>query len=710
MHAVAHPDRLVLDGEWDFQLLPDPLAERHDSWRSIQVPGLWTIQDTADRPHYTNIAMPFDAPYPHPPRANPTGVYRRRFAAGRWSGCRVVLHVGAAESVLLARLNGTEVGISKDSHLAAEFDITDLVRPGDNELELTVVKWSDATFIEDQDQWWHGGISRSVYIYTTGMTYLADLHAVADFDPERRRGALTLRVDVTNRAGELEEGWTVRAHVAGQPEPASAPVPRAKSVASALPPRPGPGDYPDEPPKAVVPDGVIELLSLMSAGAPLSEDEKAIAPLIRDGAFPPRGGHIRLDLGDLAVQPWSAEDPRLYPLVVELIDPAGTVAERATLRVGFRRVEIRGRDLLVNGRRVWIQGVNMAFRDLSHLVIDLQVETVAGPGLVVTVPAPAIPPGDDGVLDLPDPVAAALAEPTAIALTLTARLATATAWAAEGVEIARLQVPLGISVALPAAGVASGRLPLDEGLLAHPWLSSPPMLSLWRALTDNDLAIPLNGRPVRSGLFRVTRTLLDRGISGSTATAVSRYTTAYGATIDHWQHVAALSDSSFRFHEHVLLDDELDDIPRLGITFATIAGFEHVSWLGLGPHETYPDRLRSGLLGRWESAVEDLMVPYLRPQENGGRARVHELTLSDEDGRRITVRTDRPMQMNVSHLRPADLESSRHDWELKARPETFVHLDVAHRGLGTAAVGPDTHPDCRVRGGEYRWSWQLDVS
>jgi beta-galactosidase len=316
-------------------------------------------------------------------------------------------------------------------------------------------------------------------------------------------------------------------------------------------------------------------------------------------------------------------------------------------------------------------------------------------------------------------------------LTLTARLATATAWAAEGLEIARLQVPLGISVALPAAGVASGRLPLDEGLLAHPWLSSPPMLSLWRALTDNDLAIPLNGRPVRSGLFRVTRTLLDRGISGSTATAVSRYTTAYGATIDHWQHVAALSDSSFRFHEHVLLDDELDDIPRLGITFATIAGFEHVSWLGLGPHETYPDRLRSGLLGRWESAVEDLTVPYLRPQENGGRARVrsraepsvpsraasspgrlagHELTLSDEDGRRITVRTDRPMQMNVSHLRPADLESSRHDWELKARPETFVHLDVAHRGLGTAAVGPDTHPDCRVRGGEYRWSWQLDVS
>ncbi len=77
--------------------------------------------------------------------------------AGAWAGRRVVLHVGAAESVLLVELNGGEVGISKDSHLAAEFDVTAFLRPGANDLRLTVVKWSDASFVEDQDQWWHGG-------------------------------------------------------------------------------------------------------------------------------------------------------------------------------------------------------------------------------------------------------------------------------------------------------------------------------------------------------------------------------------------------------------------------------------------------------------------------------------------------------------------------------------------------------------------------
>jgi beta-galactosidase len=101
-----------------------------------------------------------------------------------------VLHVGAAESVLLVRLNGIDVGASKDSHLAAEFDVTDLVRSGGNELELTVVKWSDATFIEDQDQWWHGGITRSVYLYATGPIYLADIGAIAGLDADDRTGRL----------------------------------------------------------------------------------------------------------------------------------------------------------------------------------------------------------------------------------------------------------------------------------------------------------------------------------------------------------------------------------------------------------------------------------------------------------------------------------------------------------------------------------------
>ena len=126
--------------------------------------------------------MPWPGRPPHPPTdRNPTGVYEREVEVpAGWAGRRVVLHVGAAESVLLVRVNGTDVGIGKDSHLASEFDVTEHLAPGTTAtLRLTVVKWSDATYIEDQDEWWHGGVTRSVFLYATAPVHLAHVHAVA---------------------------------------------------------------------------------------------------------------------------------------------------------------------------------------------------------------------------------------------------------------------------------------------------------------------------------------------------------------------------------------------------------------------------------------------------------------------------------------------------------------------------------------------------
>ena len=92
-----------------------------------------------------------------------------------------MLHVGAAESVLLVRVDGAEVGAGKDSHLASEYDLTAHLTPGSTStLRLTVVKWSDASYIEDQDEWWHGGITRSVFLYATAPVHLAHVHVVAD--------------------------------------------------------------------------------------------------------------------------------------------------------------------------------------------------------------------------------------------------------------------------------------------------------------------------------------------------------------------------------------------------------------------------------------------------------------------------------------------------------------------------------------------------
>jgi len=126
------------------------------------------------------VIMGFDADPPDVPEANPVGVHRSIVTVPReWSGRRVVLRVGAAESVVAAYVNGGCVGVGTDSRLPNEFDVTEHVQPGRRAtVVLVVVRWSAATWLEDQDQWWHGGIQRSVALYSTDPTHLVDVKAL----------------------------------------------------------------------------------------------------------------------------------------------------------------------------------------------------------------------------------------------------------------------------------------------------------------------------------------------------------------------------------------------------------------------------------------------------------------------------------------------------------------------------------------------------
>jgi beta-galactosidase len=110
---------------------------------------------------------------------------------------------------------------------------------------------------------------------------------------------------------------------------------------------------------------------------------------------------------------------------------------------------------------------------------------------------------------------------------------------------------------------------------------------------------------------------------------------------------------------------------------------------------------------RWTSTVADEYVPYVRPQENGGHADVRWLQLTDGAGRGLRIAADRPCQASATHFRAEDLASASHDVELRPRPGTTVHLDAAHRGLGTASCGPDTLPQYIVGPDVYRWSWSI---
>ncbi|MGH0032011.1 MAG: glycoside hydrolase family 2 TIM barrel-domain containing protein, partial [Myxococcota bacterium] len=309
------PCFLSLDGAWRFRLCDRPEAAPAGfaapatddaDWAQVEVPGNWTRQGF-DRPHYTNIQMPFPQAPPEVPEANPTGLYRRRFRLPEaWRGRRVVLHVGGAESVVYVHANGRAVGLSKDSRLPSEYDLTPFLVDGENLLALAVVRWSDASFLEDQDHWWMAGLHREVYLRATPPVFLQDLVADADFDPETGAGRLRVRACVGGAAAGHRVRCTLRSPRGGRAlrQPLEAPVP---------------------------PPGNPYLYR-----GPFAEAEARLA----------------------RVRPWSAEEPALYRLFVELLDADGRCIEVGTCRVGFRRVEVRDRQLLVNGRAVRIRGVN----------------------------------------------------------------------------------------------------------------------------------------------------------------------------------------------------------------------------------------------------------------------------------------------------------------------------------------------------------------
>ncbi len=290
------------------------LLHDHNAWAEVAVPGNWTLQGF-DRPQYTNIRMPFEGRPPQVPDANPTGLYRTTFRVPRhWSGRRIVLHLGGAESVVDVWLDGRYIGMGKDSRLPSEFDLTAAVSPGrDHVLACRVVRWSDASYIEDQDQWWMAGLHRSVFLYATGHTWIDDVKVTATLvDPSADKPVGNIRVATrVGVGGAIPDGWRVEAHLErldGKPLP-KVPVMR--------------GAVPND---------------------------------VRPYIF--RGFVVRSTAEVPGIVPWSAERPSLYRLVVSLLSADGTVQEVVAQRVGFRTVEVGERELRINGQPVLIYGVN----------------------------------------------------------------------------------------------------------------------------------------------------------------------------------------------------------------------------------------------------------------------------------------------------------------------------------------------------------------
>ena len=321
----SSPWRISLDGRWRFLLLDSPhaadaafVATDFDDggWDGLDVPISWTLQGHG-APAYTNVLMPFATEPPAVPAQNPTGLFRRRFVIpAAWSGRRVTLTIGSAESVVYAWVNGMPVGMGKDSRLPSEFEITEQLVAGENTLALAVVQWSDATWLEDQDQWWLPGLHRSVSLTCTAPTWIADLALQPALG---EAGAATL--DAELRVGfstAPESGWKVEFELCDA---------RDKSLAKVT--------------DVDVP--------IFRRGAPVLE-------LVDGYVFP---GHVaRAQLALRGIAAWSHETPLLHRVVATLRDPSGAIREVVSQRVGFRAVAVRDNQLLVNGQPVSIVGVN----------------------------------------------------------------------------------------------------------------------------------------------------------------------------------------------------------------------------------------------------------------------------------------------------------------------------------------------------------------
>ena len=299
--ARDHSPRIrVLNGAWRFHFMPgregapDGFPEEtfdDVDWDEIPVPSNWQLQGYG-MPIYTNVAHPFPPDPPRVPRdPNETGLYRTRFEVPpEWAGMRVLLHFAGVQSAFSVWVNGEPVGYSEGSMTPAEFDVTEHVRPGENLLAAEVIRWSDGSYLEDQDFWRLSGIYRDVLLLARPAVHIRDFEVVTDLDDEYRDARLAGHRERPERRGADSGPLSVRLRLRDRD---------GESIVS-------------------------ETVPLAAALAPGEETE------------------VQLEAPVEAPLQWSAETPHLYPLTLALLDEDGAEIEVVSARIGFREVEIRG--------------------------------------------------------------------------------------------------------------------------------------------------------------------------------------------------------------------------------------------------------------------------------------------------------------------------------------------------------------------------------
>ena len=315
----THKEIISLDGEWLFHWSRNPEERPVDfyrddydatGWDKVTVPGNWQTQGHGT-PIYININYPFMRNRPsvttEPPKdwtayenRNPVGSYVTQFNVTKeMLSKNLILHFGGVHSAFYVWVNGQKVGYSQNSMSPAEFDVTKYVDEGNNRLAVEVYRWSDGSYLEDQDMWRLSGIYRPVQLWVRPLTHISDYNVTAEPNADYSKAQVKALVSLCNV-----------------------------------------GD------KAV--DGLQAILKIDNHEIKGTVDQLSV------------GDTTKVALNYTINKPllWSAEKPNLYPFSVELRNQKGQVIEHFDYHLGVKKVEVVGEVFKINGKNVKLRGVN----------------------------------------------------------------------------------------------------------------------------------------------------------------------------------------------------------------------------------------------------------------------------------------------------------------------------------------------------------------
>ncbi len=299
-----------LNGTWKFDIVKKPSERPLDfykttindsNWKTIEVPSNWELQGF-DIPIYTNIIYPFPKNPPFIDGAyNPVGSYRKTFTiSDDWKYKEVILHFGSISGYAKIFLNGEDIGMTKVSKTAAEFNVTKYLKTGENLLAVQVFRWHDGSYLEDQDFWRLSGVERDVYLQAMPKSTIWDYSVEGNLDATYTNGIFKVEVDLRNFASKPSKKQTLS----------------------------------------------ISLLD-QNAHVVYSEEKKL------------KSSDTKISFSSTInqVSKWSAEHPNLYRYVLKLSDKKQI--QVISKKIGFRKVEIKASQLMVNGQPLTVNGVNL---------------------------------------------------------------------------------------------------------------------------------------------------------------------------------------------------------------------------------------------------------------------------------------------------------------------------------------------------------------